>query len=78
MCSLIGRAPRTAGFGVTAVLQTLAEDGGSVAWLSDFMNELYIAVGDTPGAAPTEEDLLLSFFDLTHSRRSELEHVDTV
>ena len=67
----IGRAPRTAGFGVPAVLQTLTEDGGSVAWLSDLMNELYIAVGDTPGAAPTEEDLhVSSFTSLTHADRS--------
>ena len=40
-------------------------------------NGLYIeSAGDTPSAAPTEEDVLKSVSHLTHSRRTELEYVD--
>ena len=46
-----------------------------VEWLK--LNGLCIeSAGDTPGAAPTEEDVLESVSHLTHSRRAELEHVD--
>ena len=46
-----------------------------VEWLK--LNGLYIkSAGDTPCAAPTEEDVLVSVSHLTHSRRAELEHVD--
>ena len=49
ICSLIGRASRTAGFEVPAVLQKLTENSGSVAWLSDLMNELYYNVVHSGG-----------------------------
>ena len=41
------------------------------------LNGLYIeSTGDIPGAAPTEDDVLRSVSHLTHSRRTEMEHVD--
>ena len=56
-----------------AVLQTQEKAGGLAAW----WNGLYIeSTGDTPSAAPTEDDVLISVSHLTHSRRTELERVD--
>ena len=82
MCGLIGRAPRTAGLRVPPFESCSITDTGKGWWASCFvewlkLNGLYIdSAGDTPGAAPTERDVLESVSHLTHSRRAELEHVD--
>ena len=57
------------------MLQTQERAGSLVEWLK--LNGLYIeSAGDIPSAAPTEDDVLRSVSHLTHSRRTELEHVD--
>ena len=81
MCGLIGRAPRTAGLAVPPFETCSITDTGKGWWASSLvewlkLNGLYIeSAGDTPSAAPTEEDVLRSVSYLTHSRRAELEHV---